>query len=76
MKTQKALQEVVAQISQASNDPKNAKIISVIGSCKTLHQLETCKAWFNQIVKDEESLAILSLAVNMRFGQINCGIDV
>jgi hypothetical protein len=76
MNRQEAMQEALEKISQARSNPKTAKIISVIGSCKTTHQLESCKAWFNRIVKDEESRTLLYLTANMRFGQIDCGIDI
>jgi len=72
MSKTEAIQEALDKISQARSNPKTAKIISVIGSCKTTHQLEACKSWFNRIVKDEESRALLYLTANMRFGQIDC----
>jgi len=76
MNKQEAVQEALKKISEASSNPKTAKIISVIGSCKTTHQLESCKAWFNRIIKDEESRILLYLAAKIRFSQIDCGIDI
>lgn len=68
--------EALAEIRKAQNNPINIKIISVIGSCKTTHQLDSCKTWFENVVKDEESKLLLYLMTNLRFGQIDCGIDI
>jgi hypothetical protein len=69
-------QELSDIISGTLTDPINAKIISIIGSCKTLHQLESVNNWIERVVKNREERAVLYGIINLRFGQIDCNIDI
>jgi hypothetical protein len=69
-------QELSELISGMLSDPINAKIIKVIGSCKTLHQLESVNNWIERIVKSPEERAVLYGIINLRFGQIDCNLDI
>jgi hypothetical protein len=75
-KKRETSQELSELIGSTLSDPVNAKIIRVIGSCKTLHQLESVNNWIERIVKSPEERAILYGIINLRFGQIDCNIDI
>jgi hypothetical protein len=75
-KKKETSQELSDLISGTLSDPVNAKIISVIGSCKTLHQLESINNWIERVVKNPEERAVLYGIINLRFGQIDCNIDI
>lgn len=69
-------EEALKLINKTLVSKNNVKLISVIGSCRTLAQLESCKHWIERIVKSPEERTILYGLAAMRFGQIDCGIDV
>jgi hypothetical protein len=69
-------QEAEELIQRAINSPQGIKLLSTIGSCRTLPQLESCKHWIERVVKSPEERTVLYSFVNLRFGQIDCGMDV
>lgn len=70
-------QETVQEtIQRVLTSPVNSKILSVIGSCKTLGQLESCKHWIERIVDSPEDKSVLYMLANVHFGRIDYGIDI
>lgn len=74
--SQEKLQEALETLQKAAASPNNAKIVSVIGSCKTLNQLESCKHWIERVVRTPEEKLMLYMLANLQFGRIDCGIDI
>jgi hypothetical protein len=74
--SQEKIQEVLETLQKTAASPTNAKIVSVIGSCKTLGQLDSCKEWIDRVVRKPEEKLMLYMMANLQFGRIDCGIDI
>ena len=65
------MEKALQQAAEKALSPKGSKILSVIGSCVTNSQLESCKHWINRLAKDSDEFAIYSFVITMQFGRIN-----
>ena len=65
------LEEALVEVTQKALSPKGSKIVSVIGSCNTNNQLESCKHWIERVVSDRSEQVFYQTLITMQFGRIN-----
>lgn len=70
MKTE-MVEEILTNLAVKVQSSKGQRILSVIGSCRTNSQLESCKGWIDRIVADRAERVYYQSMITTRFGQID-----
>ena len=65
------VEQALLEVTQKALSPRGSKIVSVIGSCFTNNQLESCKHWIYRVVSDRSERVFYETLVTMQFGRIN-----
>lgn len=65
------VEEILNKLSVKLHSQKGQRILSVIGSCRTNSQLESCKHWVERIVDDRAEKVYYQSMITARFGQID-----